>query len=128
MKRTVLMAIGVAVCVALAAVASTKRAMPGLAFSGVEVPRTLADKTRTIGSTSARWQGRSFPLNFEAFAHSGDMFDGVAFGQLLDIDGVVVHREDGSPHICSSLDGASLLQARGALWSIAHGECQPGVL
>ncbi len=127
MKRTILLAIGVAVFVALAAVAGTRRALPGLAFSGVDVPTSMADKSRLIVSQEARWRGRRFPIALHAFARPGDVVDGQVFGQMRDLRGQPLTDASG-PRLCNSLDGASLIQAEGSWWSVSHGECQPGVL
>lgn len=128
LKRTILLTIGVGAFVALAAVAGTKRAMPGLHFGGVDVPKSAEDRSRALAAGWARWQGRRFPLRFEAFAHAGDVRPDGPFGQGLDHTGAPILNEDGTPWVCNDLDGATLLQAHGALWSVVHGECRPGVL
>jgi secreted PhoX family phosphatase len=126
-RRTILLAFGVAAFVALAAVAGTKGAMPGLVFSGVHVPTRTADQLRTIVSAEARWQGRRFPITLQPLAHSGDAFGDGVFGGVVDRSGQPI-AAPGGPMVCNSLDGATLLQAEGALWSIVHGECQPAAL
>ncbi len=127
MKRTVLLAIGVAVCVALAAVASTKRVMPGLAFAGVAVPVKLTDKTKTNASAWFRWEGRRYPLRMERLATVRDPQGGWAFGQQVDRDMQPI-LDEGEPRFCNTIDGVSIFESAGALWHMTHAECSPGLL
>lgn len=126
--RTSLLAIGVVATVVLGATAASVLAPGGLEFAEVPVPSSRAEQHRLVVSSSIQWRGEPLDAHFNVLFRTGDRLGELPFGQLVDVQGRGLTRADGSPHLCNTLDGASLLQADGAIFSLVHGECRPGVM
>lgn len=99
----------------------------GLQFNAVDVPRGEAQST-THATSGATWNGASFPLKMTPLGHTADPIEGGLWGQTFDIHGAPVHADDGRLVICNSTDGVSIIPRGDALFTVVHGECQPGTL
>jgi hypothetical protein len=116
-------------CLMAAALApSGAVAAPPLVFDEVPVPRNPADRSVAHFTDGAMWNGQRIPLRFQTLGTVGDPTGTLSFGQQLGQAGEPLFGPEGEPLVCNNLDGVTLLQTEHGLWSVTHGECQPGVL
>ncbi len=126
--RTSLLAIGVVATVILGATAASILQPGGLEFTEVPVPASSAEQHRVVVTSSIQWRGKALDASFNTLFRTGDRLGELPFGQLVDVQGRGLTRPDGSPHLCNTLDGASLIESHGEVFSLVHGECRPGVM
>jgi hypothetical protein len=119
MKRTIL-----SLCVALMTVNCVNAG--SLLFSGVNVPVTDEEKRSVLASEVAIIDGVACPIGYNVIVRSGDVVNGVTFGQLYDQDGNAILAEDGSPFISNDNDFSSLLPVVNKLFMVNHFESRPG--
>lgn len=98
-----------------------------LKFVGVEAPATDAQK-REILVSQAIVNGKVFGGDYTTFARSGEVIDGIAFGQLVDQAGSVLTAEDGSTRISDSNEFTSILPIGNKLFSVSQFEDRPGAM
>ena len=98
----------------------------GLQLSSVALP--AAPTERSVLSTM-RWRGQDFEVSYTPLLVVGQQHGEAARVSLIhDVSGLPLLDDDGHVRVCNSLDGATLLQVEGRLWSVVHGECYPGGL
>ncbi|MCB1740410.1 MAG: DUF839 domain-containing protein [Gammaproteobacteria bacterium] len=125
MKRT---SIALAVAVAL----SAGIAQAGtLRFSEVPVPSDDASKREVTASPSVRIDGRTHRIGYNTLLRSGDQVgnSALAWGTLVDVDGVPLHDDAGAPVISVYPDHSSLITGDdGRLYSITQFEDSIGAI
>ncbi len=100
-----------------------------LQFEEVALPASPQERQAVRASSRATWKGRDLTIGFQTLFRVGDVLgDSAPYGQILDIDGRRLRTAGDEPLLCNGLDGATLLQVEDRLWSVVHGECQPGVV
>jgi secreted PhoX family phosphatase len=98
----------------------------GLELVSVELPASSSERSVVA---SASWNGRSFPLSYQPLITVGQQHgEAPPVSAVLDARGLPVLDDSGRVRECNALDGASLLQSAGALFSVVHSECYPGSL
>ncbi|MDO7085616.1 alkaline phosphatase PhoX [Pseudocolwellia sp. AS88] len=108
-------------------IASTAR----IKFESVEAPSTNYDKRQILVGNAKVVDGTTeTPLNvsYHTLARSGDMFDDVAFGQLINSEGQPLYSEDGARKISNSNEYTSLLPVGDRLFSVSQIESRPGAM
>lgn len=99
----------------------------GITFVGVDAPATDAEK-RLVQVSQAVVKGQIYGGEYNVFARSGEVINGVAFGQLVDKAGTVLQEEDGSTRISDSNEFTSLLPVGSKLFSVSQFEDRPGAM
>jgi secreted PhoX family phosphatase len=102
---------------------------PRASFAAVPVPETTAGKRAVQLSPLVVWNGRSVPLRYTPLFEVGvPVGESRRFAHLYDADGQPIIGADGEPRLCNGLDGATLLEVEGQVYSVVHAECTPGAL
>ena len=99
-----------------------------IAFEGIPVPTTDADKRTILASPSVAINGKKHQLGYRVLMRSGDLIGGNTFGLITDQDGKVVVEKDGSRFVSNDNDFSSLLSVGDTLFSITHFESRPGAM
>jgi hypothetical protein len=99
-----------------------------IAFEGIPVPTTDADKRKVLASPSVTINGTKHPLEFNVLMRSGDVIGGNIFGLIYDQNGRVVVEKDGSRFVSNDNDFSSLIAVDGKLFNITHFESRPGAM
>ncbi len=99
-----------------------------IAFEGIPVPTTDADKRTILASPSVTINGKKHQLGYRVLMRSGDLIGGNTFGLITDQDGKVVVEKDGSRFVSNDNDFSSLLSVGDTLFSITHFESRPGAM
>ncbi|UZK02867.1 PhoX family protein [Venatoribacter cucullus] len=107
--------------------AVTPAATPELTFIGVQAPATDAEK-RAIFASEAVVDGKTYAGSYNTLARSGEDYNGVTFGQLVDKNGTVLTSTDGSINVTNSNEHTSLLPIGNKLFSVAQMESTPGAM
>ncbi|MGV8988086.1 MAG: PhoX family protein [Cypionkella sp.] len=94
-----------------------------ISFASVPFAADDAAKRAVIATTSAKIGDAEVPLAYHTLARSGDVLDGVAFGQMMALDGKPV-----AGVISNNPDFTSLLPRNGKLYSVTQFEEAPGGL
>lgn len=98
-----------------------------LTFEGVPAPQTDADK-RAIFASSATVGGNLYGGKYNTLARTGQDYNGVYFGQLIDQTGTVLQENDGSIKLTNYNEHTSLLQVGSKLFSVSQMESTPGAM
>lgn len=112
----------------------TSRVRPPLAFEGISIPATDAEKSalRVSKKASVRCCGGRMEeraVSFRALFKSGAAdTNGNVAGLVLDANGRPLAREDGSRFISANPDGNSVFKLRGDYYLITHFEEVPGAV
>lgn len=96
-------------------------------FVGVKAPETDAEK-RDILVSQAIVNGKVFGGEYKTLARSGNVIDGIQFGQLIDENGTALQEQDGSVKITDSNEFTSLLPVGDKLFSVSQMESRPGAM
>lgn len=98
-------------------------------FTAVPVPETAAEKRAVQVSPLVVWGGLTVPLRYTPLFEVGiPVGESRRFAHLYDAEGQPILGADGEPRLCNGLDGATLLEAEGQIYSVVHAECHPGAL
>lgn len=101
-------------------------------FSGIEAPKTDAEKRKIISTQSITLDGKQYSTGYNVLMRSGDKVGDGTFGLLLDEKGKPVVNKDGSTHISVDNDFSSLLTRKGPngdkLYMVSHFESRPGAM
>jgi uncharacterized protein len=98
-----------------------------LTFTGLNAPMTDADK-RAIFAASATVGEGLFGGEYNTLARSGQDYNGVYFGQLVDENGTLLREDDSSIRITNSNEHTSLLPIGNKLFSVSQMESTPGAM
>lgn len=96
-------------------------------FVGVKAPLTDEEK-RDILVSQAVVNGKIYGGEYKTIARSGDVIDGIQFGQLVDENGATLKEQDGSVKVTDSNEYTSLLPIGSKLYSVSQMESRPGAM
>lgn len=99
-----------------------------LTFEPIAFPMSVAEKSDFTASASVTIDGKAYATGYNTILKAGDKLGGVMFGQLVDINGKPMVKEDGSPNLCDKPDFMSLIQAGGKIFMINQFECRPAAM
>ena len=98
-----------------------------IVFSGVKAPLTDEEK-RTVLASDVIIDGKVYGGEYKTLVRSGENFNGIYFGQLVDESGSVLKASDGSIKISDSNEFTSLLPIGNKLFSVSQFESTPGAM
>lgn len=116
----------IAVLLLVTACATTPNGVRQFEFEGVKVPETDLEKRSILASPHVVVDGKSYSTDFHSILRSGDVLDGVVFGQLSDYRGNPILDKDGKPKVSNRNDFSSLLPVGDELFMVSQFEDTPG--
>lgn len=119
------------VCSAEDATAQMISSSAKIKFESIDAPSSNYDKRQIlVGQAKVVDGGTETMLNvgYHTLARSGDLFDDVAFGQLINSEGQPLFSEDGSRKISNANEFTSLLPIGDRLFSVSQIESRPGAM
>ena len=119
------------VCSAVNATSQMIASTAKIKFESVDAPSTNYDKRQILVGQAKVVDGTTeTPLNvsYHTLARSGDMFDDIAFGQLINSEGQPLYSEDGARKVSNANEFTSLLPVGDRLFSVSQIESRPGAM
>ena len=102
--------------------------LKSVAFAGVAVPSTDAEKRAVTATTKATLSGKDYSIGYNTLMRSGQTVGTGTFGQLFDSNGSPLVATDGSIRISHDNDFASLLPIGDKLFMVSHFETRPAAM